>query len=62
MNRLCSNGLQLYSFSCDRMTLRHALVVADTEYQKQKKSSEDELDLDEDAVAEQELRMAHEIQ
>jgi len=45
------------------MKLRHALSVANTEYKKQKKYSEDESDLDEDAVVEhEELCKSREIQ
>jgi len=36
------------------MNLRHALFVADIEHKKQKKSPEDESDLEEDAVVERE--------
>jgi DNA topoisomerase-1 len=36
------------------MKLRHALFAADPKYKKQKKYTEDESDLDEDAVAEHE--------
>jgi DNA topoisomerase-1 len=36
------------------MKLRHALLVADPKYKKQKKYAQDESDLDEDAVAEHE--------
>jgi len=45
------------------MKLRHALFAADSKYKKQKKYSEDESDLDEDAVAEhEELCKAREIE
>ena len=51
---LTSAGSQPHRPKCDRMNLRHALFVADTEYKKQKKPPEGESDLDEDTVVEQE--------
>jgi len=45
---------KLRGFKYDRMKLRHALFAADPKYKKQKKYTEDESDLDEDAVAEHE--------
>lgn len=45
---------KLRGFKYDRMKLRHALFAADPKYKKQKKYTEDESDLDEDAVEEHE--------
>ena len=45
------------------MKFRHALLAADPNSKKQKKDTEDESDLDEDAVAEHEEQcQAHEIE